>query len=286
MRSSPTGDAGGAARAALLEARSSSLVAVAGGDGTIRDGVERPSPAAASRWPSSRPGRATCSRPRSGSRAGRGRSAGSRRGGTGRLDVWGTGVAGRGDARAPGEPAGRWAFVVACGVGFDARVMAAATPDLKRRLGFLAYVVVGDARGGPAATRRFRIEADDEIHELRGPRRADRELRPADPGPRRPAPPDRPGRRLLDVFVVQGTGTRAGSSALAERASPPDPPPHRRSRAPPGPAVRVTSDPAEPVQVDGDAHEARWLEANASARRADGPAAVIRLRACYSRPAA
>ena len=65
------------------------------------------------------------------------------------------------------------------------------------------------------------------------------------------------------MFVVQGTGVSGGLIGAAESVLSAGPPPHRRSRALRFQArsVKVTSNPREPVQVDGDAHEARWLEA-------------------------
>ena len=121
------------------------------------------------------------------------------------------------DGRGPGEPTGRRAFVVACGIGFDARVMAAATPELKRRLGFGAYVVSAARRGGPAATRRL----PDRGRRRRSTRSAassswSRTAASSIPGLVGPRRPDRPDRRLARRHRRPGAGRRAGSSALAE----------------------------------------------------------------------
>ena len=155
------------------------------------------------------------------------------------------------------------AFVVACGVGFDARVMAAATLDLKRRLGFLAYVVGTMREAARLRPVAFRIEADGEVHEVDGLVVLIANCGQLIPGLVGPRQPIDPTDGLLDVFVVTGTGIPSGLLGAAESVLAAGPPPHRRSRALRFHArrVRVTSDPQEPVQVDGDAHAARWLEA-------------------------
>ena len=53
----------------------------------------------------------------------------------------------------PGDEAGSHAFVVACGLGFDARVMAAATTEMKRQLKFGAYVLPRRRRPPPSERR-------------------------------------------------------------------------------------------------------------------------------------
>ena len=63
---------------------------------------------------------------------------------------------------------GSMAFAVACGIGFDARVMSTASTELKRRLGFFAYVVATLREAARLRPVAFRIEADGEVHEVNG----------------------------------------------------------------------------------------------------------------------
>jgi diacylglycerol kinase family enzyme len=257
-----------AARSALATAAGAPLVAVAGGDGTIREAASALSgsgiPLAIVPAGTGNVFASSLGIPRQASMATRWIE-------TGRIDHLDVGSAswGRVDVGAPlaGELAhdvGEMTFVVACGVGFDARVMAAATVEMKRRLGFLAYVVGAMREASRLRPVRFRIETDDAIHELQGLVVLIAncgQLIPGLVGPRRPIDP---ADGLLDVFVVQGTGVPSGLIGAAESVLAAGPPPHQGSRALRFQArrVRVTSDPREPVQVDGDAHEARWLEAS------------------------
>jgi diacylglycerol kinase family enzyme len=177
---------------------------------------------------------------------------------------WGhAGAAGTAGIATPGEAAGEMTFVVACGVGFDARVMAAATTELKRRLGFLAYVVVTMREAARLRPARFRIETDDELHEVEGLVVLIANCGQLVPGLVGPRHPIDPTDGLLDVIVVLGTSIPSGLRGAAESVLAIGPPPHRQSQALRFHArrVRVSSDPPEPVQVDGDAHEAEWLEA-------------------------
>jgi diacylglycerol kinase family enzyme len=164
--------------------------------------------------------------------------------------------------RGPGEPTGSRAFVVACGLGFDARVMAGATPELKRQLGFGAYLVSAARQAARLRPVDFRIEADGVLHEFRGlivliancgqivPRLV---------GPRRPIDPTD---GFLEVIVIRASGRTGGLVGLAEVLLH-DADPHMRPRSVRLRArtVRVTADPPEPAQVDGDHHETDWLAA-------------------------
>jgi diacylglycerol kinase family enzyme len=154
-------------------------------------------------------------------------------------------------------------FVVACGLGLDARVMAGATPELKRRLGFMAYVVAAMQEAGRLRPVAFRIEADGELYEVGGLVVLIANCGQLIPGLVGPRLPIDPTDGLLDVFVVLGTGVPSGLRGAAQSVLAAGPPPHRGSRALRFHArsVRVTSTPPEPVQIDGDAEQAAWLEA-------------------------
>ena len=118
--------------------------------------------------------------------------------------------------RGPGEPTGSRAFVVACGLGFDARVMAGATPELKRQLGFGAYVVSAARQAARLRPVDFRIEADGVVHEFRGLivlLANCGQIVPRLVGPRRPIDPTD---GFLEVIVIRASGRTGGLVGLAE----------------------------------------------------------------------
>ena len=252
-----------AARDALAAARSSPLVTAVGGDGTVREAAAAMAgsgvPLAIVPAGTGNVFAAALGIPRRTERAiglvGIGQPSPVDLG----RAAWGPTVGGE-----PGPEAGSKPFVVACGLGFDARVMAAATTDLKHRHGFRAYVFATlheAARLRPAA---FRIEADGDVHERQGLVVLIAncgQIIPGFIGPRQPIDPDD---GLLDVFVVTAAGhrrraRRRGRDLLLAAGDTPQRRRHSlRLRAG---HVRVTADPPEPVQVDGDPHEADWLEA-------------------------
>ena len=170
------------------------------------------------------------------------------------------------DGGVPGDATGSHAFAVACGVGFDARVMASATSDLKRRFGFGAYVVATLRQAARLRPTRLHIEADGEGLDVRGLVVLIAncgQIIPGLLGPRQPIDPDD---GLLDVFVITASGLAGGLAGAAEallaagvaRSG------SRVVRLRAG-RVRVVADPPEPVQVDGDPHRADWLEATVDA---------------------
>jgi diacylglycerol kinase (ATP) len=169
---------------------------------------------------------------------------------------WGSEVAG--DAPADGS----MAFAVACGIGFDARVMTTATTELKRRLGFFAYIVATLREASRLRPVSFRIDADGDVHEVHGLVVLIAncgQLIPGLVGPRHPLDPTD---GLLDVIVVTAKSVPGGLVGAAESllagSAPHRQPRSLRLRAA---RVRVEADPREPVQIDGDAHDADWIEA-------------------------
>jgi diacylglycerol kinase (ATP) len=170
---------------------------------------------------------------------------------------WGSVVEGR---ETPAD--GSMAFAVACGIGFDARVMTTATTEMKRRLGFFAYVVATLREAARLRPVAFRIEADGDVHEVHGLVVLIANCGQLVPGLIGPRHPLDPTDGLLDVIVVTAKGVTGGlvgaaESLLAGSAS------HRQPRSMRLRAarVRVIAEPREPVQIDGDAHEADWIEA-------------------------
>jgi diacylglycerol kinase (ATP) len=150
-------------------------------------------------------------------------------------------------------------FTVACGMGFDARVMAAAEHEWKRRLRFGAYIgaAVREAvRLRPAA---FHIEADGAVIDIIGLVVLVAncgELVPGRVGMREPLDPT-DGR--LDLIVIGGRDVLRGLRGAADvllRTGELDGSVIRRFVR----QVRVEADPAQPTQTDGDVHPAGWLD--------------------------
>jgi diacylglycerol kinase family enzyme len=249
------------ALAALADARDAALVVVAGGDGTIRDAAER---LIGSGVPMAIVPTGTANV--FGAELGIPRRIEAAIGliESGRPMSVDVGVATWGQMTdvGPGEPTGRRAFVVACGVGFDGRVMAGATPELKRQLGFGAYLVSAARQAAHLRPVDFRIEADGVIHEFRGLivlLANCGQIVPRLIGPRRPIDPTD---GFLEVIGIRAKGRTGGLVGLAEvllhDADPHVQPRSVRLRAR---TMLVTADPPEPAQVDGDHHEADWLAA-------------------------
>ncbi len=80
--------------------------------------------------------------------------------------AWGTGT--RADGTGARADEQRGPFLVACGMGLDARIMAAAEHEWKRRIRFGAYVGAAIRELTRLGTADFRIEADGDHIELRG----------------------------------------------------------------------------------------------------------------------
>jgi len=171
-----------------------------------------------------------------------------------RLDL---GLARWGDASGAN---GERLFAVACGMGFDARIMAAAEHEWKRRLRFGAYVGAAVREAARLKPAVFRIEADGVESTITGLVALVAncgDIVPGRVGPRRPLDPT-DGR--LDLLVVGGTGLVSGlrgAAGLLLRDGDQDGSVIRRLVN----RVRIEADPPQPVQTDGDPHDPGWLEA-------------------------
>ena len=161
----------------------------------------------------------------------------------------------------PDAPVHERHFVVACGMGLDARIMAAAEHEWKRRIQFGAYVGAAVREAARLRPARFRIRADGVEIDITGlvvlvANCGD--LIPGRLGARQPLDPT-DGR--LDLIVVGGRslldGLR-GAAALLWRVGEQDGTVIRRDVR----DVRIEAEPAQPIETDGDPHPPGWLEAS------------------------
>ncbi|MFL5684747.1 MAG: diacylglycerol/lipid kinase family protein [Chloroflexota bacterium] len=157
-------------------------------------------------------------------------------------------------------PDGSGPFVVAAGTGLDARIMATAREEWKRRLRFGAYVGATLREMLRLAPVDLVITADGETFERHGHLvlvANTGEIIPGLVGPRRPIDPS-DGR--LDLLVVSGRGIPGGLRSAADlllRTGDLEGATIRRTVR----EVRISTDPPQPVEIDGDVHEPGWLAA-------------------------
>lgn len=152
-------------------------------------------------------------------------------------------------------------FTVASGTGFDARIMAAAEHEWKRRLRFGAYVGAAIRELARLTPAQFRIVADGAAIEVEGLLVLVANCGDLIPGRLGARQPIDPGDGRLDLLVIGGRDVIAGVRGAADlllRTGELDGSVIRRSVE----SVRVESDPPQPIQTDGDAHDAGWLEAS------------------------
>jgi diacylglycerol kinase (ATP) len=150
-------------------------------------------------------------------------------------------------------------FAVACGMGLDARIMAAAEHEWKRRMRFGAYVGAAVRELLRLETARFHIEADGEAIDIEGYLALVAnagELVPGRVGPRRPIDP---GDGALDLIVLGGgpVAVLRGTVDLLIRSGDLRGSVIRRIVR----EVVIEATPAQPVETDGDVHPPGRLEA-------------------------
>jgi diacylglycerol kinase (ATP) len=244
-----------AAQAALIESGDAPLVVAVGGDGTIRQAA-----AALSGTPT---------------------TLAVVPGGTGNVLAGSLGIGGVGPAleairhgiprtidlgharwgpTGTAEPAGDSVFLVACGMGLDARIMAAAEHEWKRRMRFGAYIGAAVRELTRLSVADFRIVADGVHFEMRGYLALVAnagELVPGRIGPRRAIDPT-DGK--LDLLVVGGAHPLAGlhgAARLLLETGDLDRGVVRRQVS----EVRIEAHPRQPIETDGDHHPPGWLDA-------------------------
>ncbi len=156
----------------------------------------------------------------------------------------------------PAGPAtdGSGTFIVACGSGFDARVMAAASDAAKRRAGRAAYFAAAASLVPGLTVHPHRIEVDGEAHEL--PALAVLVVNAGEliPGIVAPRLPISANDGLFDVLIVRASGVIGGIVGGLELLA--------RSQVGwsatgaslrvRGRRVAVSSAPPEVIEVDGD----------------------------------
>lgn len=154
-------------------------------------------------------------------------------------------------------------FMVGAGIGFDARVMQATPPELKRRLGRSAYFVQAAWVAARIGAVPYRITVDGETIELDGSIALVTNFAELVPGLIRTRLPVVPDDGLFDLFVVGARNPIAGVRGLVDHLvrtglGHDEAAGTVRLR---GRRVRLEAMPHEPLQVDGDALGAGALEA-------------------------
>ncbi len=145
-------------------------------------------------------------------------------------------------------------FIVAAGVGFDARVMAATTERRKRSLGIAAYFAAATAVATRIRPFPVRLVVDGVVHETDALEILVANAGELIPGLLRPRLPLIPDDGLLDVLVARGRGAPGGSRAALElllgRGLHTAIGPYAARFA--GRRIEVSAPAGEPVEVDGD----------------------------------
>jgi diacylglycerol kinase (ATP) len=156
---------------------------------------------------------------------------------------------------ATGEAAGSSAFVVATGAGLDARFLAAASAEAKRRYGIGAYLAAALAQATDLHPRPTTVIVDGRRHETESIVVLIANAGELIPGLLRPRLPVRPDDGWLHVFVVRGgvVGSVIGALELLAAGETGQTATGSASRfAAREVVVEIDVDPPEPVQVDGD----------------------------------
>lgn len=155
-------------------------------------------------------------------------------------------------------------FVVACGTGFDARMIAGTSGEMKHRYGVAAYFMTASRLLGSLEPVPTRITVDGEMMELSSVVALIANCGEVVPGVLRPRLPVAADDGLLHVFVLPKGGIVGGAIGVLEllvRESAGISPSGSAARLA-GTHVRIEVDPPAPTQVDGDPFPAGGLEAS------------------------
>ncbi len=154
-------------------------------------------------------------------------------------------------------------FVVAAGLGFDARVMAGTSAGSKRRFGRYAYFATALRLVPGVAGSRGRVVTDGEATDVHAIQILVANGGELIPGLLRPARRIVPDDGRLDVLVVEGSGivhaAHGATEAIMRRGTGRSA--SGRSRRLLARVVRAEGHPTDLVEVDGDVVGTGWLEA-------------------------
>ena len=148
--------------------------------------------------------------------------------------------------------AGSRCFAVACGTGFDAELMRSTTPHHKRIFGMFAYIATAVGLATDIRRARVRIEADGVTHETQAAIVLVANCGELIPGLLPIHGAVRPDDGVLDIAIFDAA-TFSGALRLVWRLF------QRQPHADPGirflraSRVAIATDPALPVQADGEA---------------------------------
>jgi diacylglycerol kinase (ATP) len=154
-----------------------------------------------------------------------------------------------------GVPAiGSGVFVVACGSGFDAKVMAAADEGAKRNVGRAAYFAAAASLVPGLTAHQHRIEIDGDVHEVLALAVLVVNAGELIPGLVAPRLPITANDGLLDVLVVKASGVVGGIVGGLELLAR-----TQEGWSTTGASLRlrgrhvsVSSEPSDVIEVDGD----------------------------------
>jgi diacylglycerol kinase family enzyme len=154
-------------------------------------------------------------------------------------------------------------FVVACGTGLDARLMAETSREARRRYGVAAYFLAASRLLGSLAPQPTRLEVDGVATDLESVVVLVANCGEAIPGKLRPRLPIRADDGLFHVFVLPRGGIlgsmRGAMELMAAEAAGQSSSGAGLRLA--GTHVRIEVTPPGPTQVDGDAYGPASLEA-------------------------
>jgi diacylglycerol kinase family enzyme len=154
-------------------------------------------------------------------------------------------------------------FLVACGTGFDARVMTATSREMKHRYGVAAYFLAASGLLMHLTPRPTILTIDGVRTELESVVVLVANCGEAIPGVLRPRLPIDPADGLLHVFVLPRGGVLGGIIGALElmTAAAAGTSPSGAAMRLAGTRVRVEVVPASPTEVDGDPFPAASLDA-------------------------
>lgn len=154
-------------------------------------------------------------------------------------------------------------FIVACGTGFDARLIAATSSDMKRRYGVAAYFLAAARLVEHLRAQPIVLTIDDVRTELEAVVVLIANCGEAIPGPLRPRLAIDPKDGLLHVFVLPRGGLVRGIRGVLElmRAEAAGVSSSGSAIRSVGNHVTVDVTPAQPTEIDGDPYPVASIEA-------------------------